>query len=134
MGSPMPEYDLSRLNASSFERLVRALAFAELGPGGTVFSAGPDGARDFIYEGAIRGFESKGWDGYLVIQAKFREKLEGAPGDITWLESQITGELKKFTDEKRGLRRPDYYILATNVPLSGADSGRGALQKKRRLY
>jgi hypothetical protein len=101
-----------------------------LGPGGTVFSAGPDGARDFIYEGAIKGFESKGWDGYLVIQAKFREKLEGAPGDITWLESQITSELKKFTDEKRGLRRPDYYILATNVPLSGADSGRGVLQKK----
>jgi hypothetical protein len=126
----MPECDLSRLNASSFEKLVRALAFAELGPGGTVFSPGPDGARDFIYDGAIKGFESKKWNGYLIIQAKFREKIEHAPGDISWLEAQIAGERDKFKDERRGLRKPEYYILATNVSLSGADRGQGSSRRK----
>ena len=117
----MTTYDLRRLSPQSFERMVRALAFAEMGASGTVFASGPDGARDFICEGSIPGFESRGWDGYLVIQCKYREKLEGAKKDIDWLKQQIEGELKKFKDTKRRLRRPDYYILATNLPLSGAD-------------
>jgi hypothetical protein len=39
--------DLSRMTASTFERLVRALAFQLMGPAGVVYSSGPDGARDF---------------------------------------------------------------------------------------
>lgn len=61
----MEGLDFSRLNPTAFERLVRALCFAQLGPAGTVFSPGPDGGRDFIYEGQIKGYEAKKWDGYL---------------------------------------------------------------------
>ena len=118
----MSNCELSRLNYNSFERLVRALAFAEMGPGGVVYSSGADGARDFTFEGRIKGFEPRGWNGYLILQAKYRENLEGGQRDIDWLKQQIDKELKKFRDVKRNLRRPDYYLLATNVKLSGADT------------
>jgi hypothetical protein len=117
----MEIYDLSRLNAGSFERLVRALSFSILGPGGTVYSSGPDGARDFTFEGAIKGYEPQGWNGYLVLQVKFREKPQGADGDIEWLRVQLSKELEKFKNTNSGLRCPDYYIIATNVALSGSD-------------
>jgi hypothetical protein len=98
----METYDLSRLNALSFERLIRALSFAKLGPGGTVFSSGPDGGRDFVYEGKILGYESKQWDGYLVIQAKFKETLKGGKDDVDWLIKELKNEIKKLSDA-RGL-------------------------------
>ena len=53
----MPDIDLTRLNATSFERLVRALAFKLMGPAGVVYGPGPDGGRDFTFEGVIRGYE-----------------------------------------------------------------------------
>jgi hypothetical protein len=117
----MAGYDLKRLSPQSFERLVGALAFAEFGSCGTVYSPGPDGARDFTCEGRIKGFEAKDWNGYLVLQCKYRERLEGGQKDISWLKRELAGELSKFVDNRRQLRRPDYYILATNVLLSGSD-------------
>jgi hypothetical protein len=117
----METYDLSRLNAGSFERLIRALSFSILGPGGTVYSSGPDGARDFTFEGVIKGYEPQDWNGYLVLQAKFREKLKGVDGDIEWLRTQLSKEMEKFKRSDSGLRCPDYYLVATNVALSGAD-------------
>jgi hypothetical protein len=116
----MSEVDLSRLNAKSFERLVRSLAFHVLGPAGIVFSAGADAGRDFSYEGAIKGYEGKSWNGYLVIQAKFRETLRGPSDDAAWLEAQINSELREFKSSA-GRRKPQYYIVATNVALSGSD-------------
>jgi hypothetical protein len=65
--------DLGRLNPVGFERLVRALCFATMGPAGAVYSSGPDGGRDFTYEGSIAGYEGKHWKGYLVVQAKFKD-------------------------------------------------------------
>lgn len=115
--------DLNALDSNAFERMVRALAFAQMGGGGTVFSSGPDGARDFVYDGIIPGFEGRAWSGYLVLQAKFKERPLGGAPDVAWLEKQLKGELEKFKDKKRNLKRPDYYLLATNVALSGADSG-----------
>jgi hypothetical protein len=117
----MEGFDLGRLNPTSFERLVRALCFAKLGPAGTVYSSGPDGGRDFTYEGAIAGYEGKRWKGYLVIQAKFKDPRLSQTDDIKWLKSQLGDEYKKYTRAGSRLRKPEYYILATNVRLSGAD-------------
>lgn len=121
----MPTYDLSRLTPSLFERLVRALAFAEMGPGGTTFPPGPDGARDFSYSGMIRGFESRGWNGYLVLQSKYKSKTDDPKNDVEWLIRQLAAELSKYKDKERDLRRPDYYLLATNISLSGVSGKRG---------
>jgi hypothetical protein len=120
-------FDLGRLNPISFERLVRALCFAKMGPAGTVYSSGPDGGRDFTYEGSIAGYEGKNWNGYLVFQAKFKDPILSQTDDIKWLKSELDGELKKYTRAGSRLRKPEYYILATNVRLSGADG----LSKKK---
>ncbi|MFH0130809.1 NACHT domain-containing protein [Variovorax sp. VaC1] len=108
--------DLSRLGAQSFERLIRALCYSQFGPAGLVYSSGADGARDFCFDGEINGYP---WTGYLVVQAKFKEKLQSPAQDLAWLKKSITNEKKKYA--ARGIRRPTYYIIATNVALSGAD-------------
>ncbi|MGJ5018986.1 NACHT domain-containing protein [Bradyrhizobium oligotrophicum] len=123
----MEGFDLGRLNPISFERLVRALCFAKMGPGGIVYSSGPDGGRDFTYEGTIAGYESKRWNGYLVVQAKFKDPALDSTDDAKWLATQLDRELKKYTQSGTGLRKPEYYILVTNVRLSGSD---GPSQKK----
>ena len=126
----MEGFDLGRLNPTSFERLVRALCFAKMGPAGTVYSSGPDGGRDFTYEGSIAGYEGKNWDGYLVIQCKFKDPALSQTDDIKWLKEQLDDEFQKYSRLDSALRKPEYYILATNVRLSGAD---GASKKKAGL-
>jgi hypothetical protein len=66
-----------------------------------------------------------GWKGYLVVQAKCREGLEGGASDVAWLTSQLGNELKKFKSAPASARLPEYYIIATNVHLSGADGHAG---------
>ncbi|WP_223529390.1 NACHT domain-containing protein [Pseudomonas sp. BF-B-26] len=112
----MENIDFSRLNSTSFERLIRALCFKVFGSAGIVYSSGSDGARDFTFEGPINGYS---WSGYLVVQAKFKETLQTPAQNLAWLKKQIAGEKKKYLTRK--IRRPAYYILATNIGLSGAD-------------
>ncbi|WP_242360517.1 NACHT domain-containing NTPase [Anaeromyxobacter sp. SG17] len=52
-----------------------------------------------------------------MIQAKFRQRPH-ARDDAQWLLTELSGELKKFRERGRRLRRPEYYILATNVVLT----------------
>jgi hypothetical protein len=123
----MEGFDLGRLNPIAFERLIRALCFAKMGPGGTVYSAGPDGGRDFTYDGAIAGYEGRRWRGYLVIQAKFKDPSVSRMDDIAWLKAQLDAEFSKYVESGTRLKRPEYYILVTNIRLSGSD---GISQKK----
>ena len=59
------------------------------------------------------------WSGYLIVQAKFLQRSSGTVGkDGQWVLNQIDQEFKKFTDTKRKLRRPDYFLLVTNVILT----------------
>jgi hypothetical protein len=102
----------------SFERLIQALSVHILGPGTIVFGAGPDGAREATFEGIVP-FPSREeqWEGYIVVQAKCRETPKGDARDATWLTEQLKGEFQKYINNKQ-LRRPQYYIIATNVTLS----------------
>jgi hypothetical protein len=128
----MDNFDLSRLNPLAFERLIRALSFAEMGPAGTVYSSGPDGGRDFTYEGDIPGYEGKSWNGYLVLQAKFKDPSASTVDDMSWLRTQLQKELTKYTQPGSRLRRPDYYILVTNLRLSGSDGRANKRTGKKR--
>ncbi|MBX7555427.1 hypothetical protein K1Y78_48000 [Streptomyces sp. tea 10] len=102
----------------SFEHLTQALAKCVLGPGVSVFGDGKDGGREATFEGQVN-FPHPGqeWDGYGVIQAKFRQR----PGadDAEWMERNIQKELNDWLDptSKRG-RRPDYLLFTTNADLS----------------
>jgi hypothetical protein len=117
----MPDYNLSNLSPRSFEQLIQSLALKILLPGVVIFGDGPDGAREATYRGRLQyPSETEPWDGYLVVQAKFKQKPEGSGKDGQWLIGQLAADLKKFKDKKRQLVRPEYYLLCTNVVLSSA--------------
>lgn len=104
-----------------------------LGPGIIVFGSGPDGAREATFEGSVP-FPSLDdrWDGYIVVQAKCREALKGDARDAAWLVTQLKNEFEKFL-KKKSLRRPDYYIIASNVTLSPEPKNGGRAKVERLL-
>jgi hypothetical protein len=64
-------YNLSGLSTDSFEHLVQALFLKVVAPGGVIFGAGPDGAREATFEGKMDYPSRRArWDGYVVVQAK----------------------------------------------------------------
>lgn len=117
---PTVDYDLSRLSTRAFEQLVQALAAAVIGPGIVVFGDGPDGGREATFDGRMPHFPTRhaSWDGYLLVQAKFRQREAGSVKDADWALAELKKDLEKFSDAKRALRKPDYYLFATNVVLT----------------
>lgn len=111
------DYDFSRLSTRSFEQLVQALATAAIGPGVVVFGDGPDGGREATFEGRVSFPDpADPWNGYGVVQAKFRQRGQTNDGD--WALAELKKELAKFTNTTRQLRKPDYYLFTTNVVLT----------------
>jgi hypothetical protein len=111
-------YDFSRFAPTSFQTFVQALALHVFGSGLQVYGAGPDGARDATFEGrANYPSTEQCWDGYTVIQVKYKDKLTHDSKDADWLVAQIKREQTKW-EQSKTFRRPDYYLLVTNVDLS----------------
>lgn len=103
---------------------------------------GRDGGRDIIFEGRTQfPNTSKGWQGYGIIQAKYRECPSDRSRDLEWILEEARLELLRYLPppregRKRGLasenrdairdaRRPDYFILATNLALSSVPGSGG---------
>lgn len=115
----MPDYNLSGLSTRSFEQLIQALSVKILGPGTIIFGDGPDGGREATFEGKLLYPNvANPWNGYLVVQAKFKQRLEGTTKDGEWAVGQLRGELEKFASRKQGLRKPEFYLFCTNVVLT----------------
>ena len=111
-------YDFSRFDPFTFQSFVQALALHIFGAGLEVYGAGPDGARDATFEGRPNYPSSdNSWDGYTVIQVKYRQKLTHDAKDADWVVNQIKREQAKLSRSKN-FRTPDYYLLVTNVDLS----------------
>ena len=124
------DYHLSRLGSRNFEHMCRALFEKQLGPTVEHFGDGPDGGREATYRGLVaklNGLDDKPWDGFVVLQAKFRQRPLGMPEDQDWLVQQIRTELRDWADpaKKRRARGsvPDYLVIASNVVLSAANNG-----------
>jgi hypothetical protein len=119
------DYDLSRLGNRLFEHLTQSLAVATLGPGVEVFGDGPDGGREASFEGGFDLQTGRSWDGYGVLQAKYKGHLEGASTDQAWFFGELRRELARWVRKNSRRRRlPRYLLLVTNVRLTGvADSG-----------
>ncbi|MFD9224560.1 NACHT domain-containing protein [Streptomyces sp. NPDC060064] len=105
--------------------MTQSIAVAELGPGVGVFGSGADGGREATFDGPVpirtNGHE---WNGYGVIQAKYKEVLGKPKDDATWLISEIDGEMKGWSKRKAAKKHiPNYYIVSTNVRLSPQDDG-----------
>ncbi len=95
----MPDYDLSGLSTRSFEKLIQALAGQVLGSGTITFGDGPDGGREATFEGKMDyPAEADPWNGYCVVQAKFRQRPKGAKSDSDWTLKDLEWELKGFAD------------------------------------
>lgn len=129
----VPDYDLYRLDDRSFEKLTVALSLAAIGPGVQAFGDGPDGGREATFTGRIRWStlfpnDPDDWNGYCVIQAKYRVKKAVKPStNLSWLQKEIAKELSTWKlDEKKRKRKqmPKYLIFVTNVELSSvAETG-----------
>src|ERR1700688_831406 len=112
----MPDYNFTGLSTRSFEQLIQAIATKVLGPDTVIFGDGPDGGREATHDGpTIYRAGAIPWNGYVVVQAKFRQRNESVGKDAAWALDQLATELKKFLSRKRNLRRPEYYIFVTNV-------------------
>jgi len=122
--------DLTGLGPQGFERLCRALAACVLGPGIEAFGSGPDGGREAAFRGPQQyPTSARPWDGYGVLQAKYKERLLGTGSDTAWLRRQVKAELEAWGDSGSGRvlngQRPEYLIFATNVPLSSVRGSGG---------
>jgi hypothetical protein len=131
------DFDLTRLGDREFEHLSQALALKVLGPGVSVFGDGPDGGREATFEGRMR-FPEPGepWDGYGVLQAKFKRRPGSSRRDTDAFLRAVAAELDKWSDPrsnrvKQG-RMPLYVLFATNVVLS-ATPGSGGIDRVNAL-
>ncbi|MFJ6507591.1 NACHT domain-containing protein [Streptomyces sp. NPDC091879] len=110
------KFDLYRLGPREFENLTQAIAVAELGPNAVVYGMGSDGGREVT--------QSDG-DTYTVLQAKYKEVSGSAQAEATWLIKELRKEFKEWRDsEKRG-KKPQKFIVATNVTLSATPKSGG---------
>lgn len=116
----MPDYKLHGLDPRTFQQLIQALALKEVGPGAIVYGDGADGARDATFMGRMNyPNQAAPWDGYLIIQAKFKQKPSGdTKKDGQWVREQLQTDLEKFISPRKGQKNPEYYILATNIDLT----------------
>lgn len=116
----MPDYNLNGLDVRTFQHLIQAIAIKEVGPGVIVYGDGRDGARDATFRGQTAyPSTSSPWNGYLIIQAKYRQKSTGdTKNDGAWAHNQLTVDLEKFISDPKQYRAPEYYIFATNVDLT----------------
>jgi ATPase family associated with various cellular activities (AAA) len=126
------DYDLTRLGAREFEHLIQALVLKVLGAQAEVFGDGPDGGREATFTGELiwrGGKRHQIWNGYTVIQAKFRSRPLGIAQDTAWFLNTIRQELQKWANSKpepsKQRRFPEYLLLATNVTLSGVATSGG---------
>lgn len=119
------DYRLEGLSTRSFEQLVQALAAQVIAPGVVIFGDGPDGGREATFDGQIPyPSPTDRWEGYLVVQAKFRQLPAGTSRDADWAISELRKELDAYGREDSHRRPPEYFIFATNVRLSAVrDSG-----------
>jgi hypothetical protein len=107
----------------SFEQFIRAVSLKVFGPGVTLFGNGPDGGREATFHGKVSLPPEDLWDGYGVVQAKFKEKPETTSQDQTWAVRQLEDELSRWIANKRRAPKPDYFVFCTNVDLTSAASG-----------
>jgi hypothetical protein len=125
-------YDLTRLDANSFEHMINLLALRALGLGATGFGPGSDGGRDGYFEGeSPYPSEAERWSGRWYIQSKFH-KPHLSKDPQKWLLERIQEELNEFKNPESKRRWPDNWIVATNIDPSGAPDT-GSFDKAREM-
>ncbi len=120
----------------SFQRFSCAAAAAVLGPGVTPFGVGRDNGRDAIFDGEVPyPFPpAECWNGYGVIQVKYKEKPEGTAKDQKWALDNLETELEEFVSSPNRAPKPQYYVYVTNVDLAAAGKGWDEAERLLKSY
>ncbi|MCI8281997.1 MAG: hypothetical protein HFI76_09950 [Lachnospiraceae bacterium] len=115
-------YNFDHMDPDSFEWMVRSLNEKVFGVRCEQYGLGPDGQREFTFEGEITDVAGVVFQGKTMGQVKYKFPIS-KKDDYTWLKEEIDGELSRFR-EKEPEYLPDHYILYTNVVLTpGKDHG-----------
>lgn len=115
-------YDFNKMDADSFELMIRSLNEKIFGIQCEQYGLGPDGQREFVFEGELTDLAGVRFDGKTIGQVKYKY-LTTKTDDFEWLKKEINGELHRF-QEKDPSYLPDNYIFYTNVVLTPAkDTG-----------
>lgn len=128
----MGDYNLHGLTTRDFQHLVQGVARSVISSGVTAMGDGKDGNRDLVYRGASKyPTVDAAWNGYIVLACKFKQTPQDARKDAAWAISQLKSDLKKFSDKRRALHTPEYFIYVTNVALTPVPTtgGRARLEK-----
>ena len=111
-------YDFNKMDADSFELMIRSLSEGMFGIKCKQYGLGPDGQREFVYEGSIKDKAGNLFEGRTIGQVKFKYPTT-REDDFTWLKNVLREELKRFR-EKEAEFRPDNFIFYTNIVLTPA--------------
>lgn len=115
-------YDFSKMNSDSFENMVRSLNEGIFGIKCEQYGLGPDGQREFVFEGTIKDGEGKELQGRTIGQVKYKYNTTKTD-DYNWLVGEIDKELNHFR-RKEVEYIPDNYLFYTNIVLTPAkDTG-----------
>lgn len=109
-------YDFSKMSADSFELMIRSLNQGIFGITCEQYGQGPDGQREFVYNGRIQDKVGNVFEGKTIGQVKYKY-ITTKEDDYTWLKKEIDKELKGF-EEKDVEYRPDNYMFYTNIVLT----------------
>ena len=113
------KYDLNKLGPIEFEHMIQSLCKKIIGEGVKIYGAGPDGQREATFTG-IAPYPSSAemWDGYWVMQAKYKD-FATKKGDFEWIRDNFITEMDSFKlKKKKGDRIPDNYLFFTNIVLT----------------
>lgn len=109
-------YDFSKMNADSFELMIRSLNEKIFGVKCEQYGLGPDGQREFAYNGTLKDSAGNIFEGRTIGQVKYKY-VSTKEEDYTWLAKTIKGELDRFRN-KDAEYIPDNYLFFTNIVLT----------------
>lgn len=109
-------YDFSKMDSNSFEEMVRSLNEGIFGIKCEQYGLGPDGQREFVFEGNMRDSEGIVFQGRTIGQVKYKCN-KTKTDDYNWLVNEINGELNRFREKDKEYI-PDNYLFYTNIVLT----------------
>lgn len=108
-------YDFSNMGSNAFEVMVRSLFEKLSGIRCQQFGMGPDGQREWLYEGEFGLFQEI-YKGRTIGQVKYKYN-QTKESDYSWLKRNLEAELEEFRNKEKEYV-PDNYIFCTNIVLT----------------